>query len=108
MYTLTPCLNESVFDCFKKSYNRQGFALSSTATSRSSKWQEGSYKPLAGIVYSLTRKKPKNAVQHIAQNVVLSYEGAFLNRTILILWGDLVIVMVVKPFNTYIYLIAAK
>ena len=85
MYTLTPCLNGSVFDCFKKSCNRRGFALLSTATSRSDKWQEGSYKPLAGIVNSLTRKKPKNAVQHIAQNVVLSNEGAFLNSTILIL-----------------------
>jgi len=54
--------------------------LLSTATSQSDKWQEGSYEPPAGIVNSLTCKKPKKVVQHIVQNVVLSYEGGFFRQ----------------------------
>ena len=86
MNTLTPCLNGSVLDWFRKSCNKWGFALLSTAISRSDRWQEGSYEPPAGIVNLLTRRKPKKAVQHIAQNVVLSYEGASFDNAILMLY----------------------
>ena len=71
MYTLTPCLNGPVLDCFRNSCNRPWFFLLSTAMSLSDKWQDGSYEPSVGIVNSPTLRKPKRARQHIAQSVVL-------------------------------------
>ena len=74
-YTLTPHLNESVFDCFRSNWSICGLALLSTVTSLSDKWQAESYGLSAGIVNSLTHKNLKKARQHISQNVVLSYDG---------------------------------
>ena len=59
MYTLTPCLNGSVLDCFRNSCSRRVLFLLSTAMSLSDKWRDESYEPSVGIVNSLTLKKPK-------------------------------------------------
>jgi len=44
------------------------------------------HEPAEGIVNLLTRRKPKKAVQHIAQNVVWSYEGVSFENAILMLY----------------------
>jgi len=67
----TPWQNWSVLDCLMNSQTFDGERWLSKAASARDKWISESYWVKLGAASSLTQRKPKSAVQHAAQSIIL-------------------------------------